>query len=643
MALSTYEMAQLGLAGAGAGLSAYAANQSTEQNKEQLAMQRRLEAMRNAQNLELQLLNRRDNQAVNFAEANPLGGEVDFARRQAIRSAILPGIARAASNPGGPTDPAIRSTFTSPTNPLAGIDLSRILATSSPTATAAALTDRRNATAGLDPEAAAYRTPLSALGVEGADDFDALANTRTTELLGQQDESEQALRESAKAQLNLTEEQAKELEKKGGSGFWKKLAKVGIIAGGAALMATGVGGPAGAMLIGAATGAGSGAIDGGWRGALIGAGTGALTGGMGGGAAGAGAARLAGATTGQLVRSAILNPQTLAQMAGAGIGGRTGAAIGLASNFLPGANYANLGVRNAGFEGANTTLGGVPGGVPIDRMAPTSPFLEGSRPSSIGFNPARPTVTPNSPQAPLQASRGPVGVRPPGGAPLTFGGGNAPVGQTTAPGAVPPPNVNQNPLFQRPGPFPGSQPGLPPPTNFGPTGPAAPQGPAPNLANNPLFRMASYGGTPQLPPRTNFNVGPGGAPTSPEPGPGVGLPSQFDLGLAGGGIPNTPPRVGPGPIPDPRFQFLQGQSVQGAPPGGLPGGAMGQRFLQTVGRQLGPYNLPGRTYGPAGLGNVSGGPGLPAGLPSGANPQIAQLIQSLPDGALRNFLLRGGR
>jgi hypothetical protein len=631
MALSTFELAQLGLAAGGAGLQAYGANQATKQNKEQLAMQRRLEAMRNQQNLEMQLLNRRDNQAVNFAEANPLGAEQDFARKQAVRAAILPALQGAARQGGGPTDPAIAAAYRAPANPLAGLDLSRIQSTLSPEATAASLADRRVATAGLDPTAASYRPSLSNFGLDGDGQFDQLVNTRNTEALGAEAESEGALRQMAMAQLGLTEQQAQELEKKGGSGFWKKLAKVGIIAGGAALMATGVGGPAGAAIIGAAAGAGSGAIDGGWRGALIGAGTGALTGGLGGGAVGAGAARAAGATTGQLVRSAILNPRTIAQMAGAGIGGQTGAAVGLASNFLPGANYGRLGVPGAGFEG--NTSGAVPGFSPADTTPPTSPFIEGSRGlgNTGGFAPAVPQNRPTLPAAPR-------GVAPRPSAPNFNLGGSS--------GAPQQPSV-RNAGFpnQQVGPFPGAQPSLPPRPNFG-LGPQLPQGPA---IRGPLGQGPGPfpGAQPGLPPAPNFGVRPqpmtshAAAPPPLAASHNPNFIQQADLDLARGGRPWTGPApagMQPGPVPNP---LISTAPVSGTPVAGFPGG-LSRVLMQSIPRGLAP-TVAG--YGPAGLGHVAGGPaGVPATqMPRGFSPQLQQLLAQLPDGALRQFLMRGGR
>lgn len=118
-------------------------------------------------------------------------------------------------------------------------------------------------------------------------------------------------------------------KKKKGSSFWKKLAKVGLVAG--AGVATAMTGGAAAPLIGAAAGAGSGALDGGWKGALMGAGLGAATGGLGGGAASG-----VKAGVGSALKSTLTNPQMLARMGGAAIGGPAGDIIQAGAGFLPG-------------------------------------------------------------------------------------------------------------------------------------------------------------------------------------------------------------------------------------------------------------------------------------------------------------------
>lgn len=121
-------------------------------------------------------------------------------------------------------------------------------------------------------------------------------------------------------------------EEKKGSSIWKKLAKIGLIAGGgiATAMTGGAASPLLMAAIGAGTGAATGALDNGWKGALLGGGLGAATGGFGGGAASGVKQGL-----GQAVKSTLTSPSALTQIAGAGIGGRPGTALQTAGQFLP--------------------------------------------------------------------------------------------------------------------------------------------------------------------------------------------------------------------------------------------------------------------------------------------------------------------
>jgi hypothetical protein len=111
--------------------------------------------------------------------------------------------------------------------------------------------------------------------------------------------------------------------------FWKKLAKIGIIAG--AGLATVMTGGAAGVLIGAAAGAGTGALDGGWKGALMGAGLGAATGGIGGGAGGTAVQAGVRQGLGQAARSVFTNPAMLMQMGGTAVGGPVGTALQMAA------------------------------------------------------------------------------------------------------------------------------------------------------------------------------------------------------------------------------------------------------------------------------------------------------------------------
>lgn len=136
----------------------------------------------------------------------------------------------------------------------------------------------------------------------------------------------QNIADSNQGQLQASQAQPEEHH----SSIWKKLAKVGLIAGGG--IATAMTGGALAPLIGAATGFGSGAIDGGLKGGLMGAGMGALTGGIGGGGAAAGVKQ----GLGSAVKSTLSNPKNLLNMGGAAVGGAPGAAMQLASGLVRG-------------------------------------------------------------------------------------------------------------------------------------------------------------------------------------------------------------------------------------------------------------------------------------------------------------------
>lgn len=132
----------------------------------------------------------------------------------------------------------------------------------------------------------------------------------------------------------LKQIEAEEKRQSSGGGFWKKLAKIGIIAG--AGIATALTGGAAAPLIGAAAGAGSGAIDGGLKGALLGGALGGVSGGFG---MGATAAKQG---LSDALKTTFSNPATLIKMGGAGVGGATEGLAQLASQ-IPGLNRPHAG------------------------------------------------------------------------------------------------------------------------------------------------------------------------------------------------------------------------------------------------------------------------------------------------------------
>lgn len=127
-----------------------------------------------------------------------------------------------------------------------------------------------------------------------------------------------------------------QLKKKGGGigGFFKKVGKIAAVA--APIIAAPLTGGASLAAIGALSGAASGALNGGGlKGALLGAGMGAIPG-IGGASSGASSAASMG--TGAALKNALLNPQAITKLAGAGIGGNVGGAMQLASMVLPGAS-----------------------------------------------------------------------------------------------------------------------------------------------------------------------------------------------------------------------------------------------------------------------------------------------------------------
>lgn len=389
------ELAQLAIMG-GSGIAG-AIGQSNQNNvsAQERARQARMAALLNQQQVEQDLAQGRQQRAAGFADRMPLGSEQQYAMQQALRSALLPALAQRGVS--GPTDPAVAATFQSQGNPLANVDLSRILQTVSPDATARALTDRRTALAAVDPSGAAQLRPLSDYGLDPTGEFNRETQYRTNQVQGQLDEEAATLRRLAMDQYNLSEEQAQQLEQKnGGGGFWKTLGKIGLIAGGAIAtgLTAGAASPALAAAIGAGTGAASGAIDGGWKGALMGAGTGALTGGFGGGAGGAAASGVT-RGTGEIIRDSLLNPQTLARMTGAGIGGPTEQAINLASIFLPNSplmrsNHANPRMDTAQGMPQGPQIASQGGGLNIPSQS--RPIT--NQPLSAGVQPQRPTVAP---------------------------------------------------------------------------------------------------------------------------------------------------------------------------------------------------------------------------------------------------------
>ena len=433
LGMSNFELAQLGLAGATGVAGAVAGGGQRKENRADQARAELQAILSQIGGYHQDRLDTGRNDAVNFAAAQgPLGGEQRYVQRNNVMRSILPGLA--SQQPLRSQDPNIARLQPQQSNPLAGLlggdgQLRPDIATTfSDNATSRAITDRRQALARLNPNFDFQ--PLSDYGLtQDADAFHQEVVGAGQETQALRDEEYAAIEQVLGRQLSIAERAQAEQETKksgGGGGFWKSLAKIGMVIGGAALTATGIGGPAGAALIGAGVGAGTGAIDGGWKGALMGGGLGAVSGGLAGGS---------GAAGGTSVRNAILNPQTLGRAVGAGVGGPAGQAIGMASSFLPGAR-PNAPRMPGGAEG-NVNLanfGMLPGGTQGSQVPPVGPaFLNNS------FNPMNSAGAPfmAGPQQPAQV-RGPglqAASRPPRGAPGPLAPAGPPVQPPTPPGA----------------------------------------------------------------------------------------------------------------------------------------------------------------------------------------------------------------
>ncbi len=263
LGMSGFELGQLGLGGLGGLLQGAGAGANSKEQQRQSAQQQLIQAILNQQGLEQSLQNQRTSNSAAFADRMPLGSEQNYARQQAMLSMIPQLLQR--QQMSGPTDPAVASTFKPQSNPFQGMDFSRLNQTTSPDATARALTDRRTALAGIDPTATQHLRPLSDYGLDQQGVFNAETENRTAQRMGENQQSEMAMRAAAMKIYNMSEQEAQRVEKQ--SGFsWKSL--LGPIAGIAASFIPGVG-P--------------------WLAPLVGGGVGGATGGVGGAIAGAGA------------------------------------------------------------------------------------------------------------------------------------------------------------------------------------------------------------------------------------------------------------------------------------------------------------------------------------------------------------------
>lgn len=294
---------------AGAGISAYGANKSATADRELNANQF---AANMAQN---QLEGDRANQlsrAGAAASASPIGESQDYAQRQALLSAILPGLRNSNITPG---DSRVAGAMGSNQGglrlPEGGLDPAMIERMFGANTTLGSIQQRQNQIGQINPNGP-VQDMGSMFGQPGTDASDAVL--KSNQAVGDKQAADQAkqrqiIMAAIDNDLTMNSQNGKppegyeydkktgQLKKKGS--FLKTLGKVGLLAGGGALMATGFGGPAGAALIGAGIGAGNSALNGGGvKGALLGAGLGAATGGIGGPA-------VSSATSG--LKSSILN------------------------------------------------------------------------------------------------------------------------------------------------------------------------------------------------------------------------------------------------------------------------------------------------------------------------------------------------
>ncbi len=243
MAMTSYEKALLaaqigqGIAG---GVSSY---QAGKQSKEQVAAQERqvqaqqrqqdfqniIQALSGQQDVETGLRQDYLTGKQSALNAQPLGGEQQFAQKQALLSAILPQLA--SFKAAGPTSPEIASIFTAPTNFLSKIMTPEVIAGFGPQATERSIADRRKAILGVDPTAQFGST--SDYGLNGYSDAE-------VEAVGQLMESNQALtaenirslaaqktqlaqqQQMNNVQLNAQQAQQQEEQKKKSS-IWKKI------------------------------------------------------------------------------------------------------------------------------------------------------------------------------------------------------------------------------------------------------------------------------------------------------------------------------------------------------------------------------------------------------------------------------------
>ena len=243
-------LGQLGLSGLSGLLGGMdnSAEEATQEQRDQELFNLLLQAVANQGDTERTIGQDNLTRAAGFAGQNPLGAEFNFRQNNALKRGGIEALGGRQLAHGTP-------------NLAAGfMDRPGVRESMSDDAVNQAIQQRRIATAGLDPRAAAQ--------IGGTEGY-------ATQLMHELQAQQGAQRGSADRMLSMIQErqaQQAQAEQQDGPGFWKKLGGTLLpIAGLAANFIPGVG-PLASMAIAAGTGAAGGALAGGKKGALIGAG-----------------------------------------------------------------------------------------------------------------------------------------------------------------------------------------------------------------------------------------------------------------------------------------------------------------------------------------------------------------------------------
>lgn len=314
-----------------------------------------------------------------LANAMPLGAEQDLALRMgAMRGLSAAGAAGPQAEAS--TNPVLQARLAAQPaqNFFAGWARPDVVQAISPEATARSIAERRKALAGLDPN-----FQFGSMGDYGVPDLGGEVSGYAGQVRNQRAQTENTLLQYLQQQMNEATQPlvppttAPTTGTAAGSQktpWWKRALKVAATA--APIIAAPFTGGTSLALIGAGAGALAGGLDGGMKGALTGGALGAATAGLGGGAGGAAAKRAVGESAKSAIQRAVLNPQALARLTGAGIGGSTGQAIQTAGMFLPGPKAYAGGTPTAPSTAA---MGGLQRGTsglfgPTQSAVPTMPW-----------------------------------------------------------------------------------------------------------------------------------------------------------------------------------------------------------------------------------------------------------------------------